>query len=269
MAGARHPLLEGVELDVAYRGSADPQTLDVAIDLAGPAELPLAPWAVGAFVACVNRGLAGSTDFAPGAGHATLDAGPTGEGTPDPAELGPRYAFRLTVAGVAPVFLRVFVEHLAGAGHPHALRSVSIVGSLPPDGTRRSVRERELAGWLSNPDAYPARWPEPGFRVLRSHLPRGAAVRVTLAGEVAPFVDELEATISTWQTALLGYPDARRRGRGVAEPHASFARTRSALHAKLGLFDHARDPAEAALVNALARFHVKSAPVAELAIAMP
>ncbi|MBX3231408.1 MAG: hypothetical protein KIT84_10720 [Labilithrix sp.] len=270
MAIAVHPRLAGVGFDVAYRGSTEPQTLDVVLELTGPAELPLAPWAVGGFVACVNRGLAGSSDFAPSMGRAALEAGPTGEGDPAPDELGPRYAFRLLVAGVAPVFLRVFVEHLAGCAHPSELKTISIVGSLPPDGTRLSVRDRELEGWLTEPSAYPRAWPEPGFRVETRSIPRGATIEVSLEkGELAPFATELEETISTWQTALLGYPNAKRQGRGASEPHASFARTRTSLHAKLGLFDHARGPAQAALVNALTRFHTTVARIAEVAISMP
>ena len=258
-----HPHLAGVSLDVAYRGSAEPQTLDIGIELAGEAELPLAPWAIGRFVAAINRGLAGSADFAPASGRAVLEADA-------PKPLGPSYTFRLEVTGVSPIFLRVLVEKLAGCGHPHALEAISIVGSLPPDGTRLSVRDRELRGWLAEPGAYPLVWPEPGFDVETRPAPRGASVKVALAqSNVDEVGEELEATISTWHSVLLGYGDARRRGRGVSEPHATFARTRRDLFAKIGLFDHDRGPARAALVNTLARFHVAIAPLAAVTIAMP
>lgn len=261
--------LADTNFDVAYRASADAQTLDIVLEYAGPAELPLAPWAVGTFVACANRGLAGSTDFAPSAGRAAFEAGPTGQGDATPEELGPRYAFRLVVAGVAPIFLRVLVEQLATAGHPHALRSISIVGSLLPDGGPLSIRERELQGWLEEAKAYPKAWPEPGFLVTTKPVPRGATIKVTLAGELDSVATELEDTISTWQSALLGYRDLARTGRGVMAPTATFARTRTSLHAKLDLFDHDRGPAQAALVNALSRFHTTVARITDVAIAMP
>jgi hypothetical protein len=265
-----HPLLTGVAFDVAYRASKDPQTLDIVLELSGPSELPLAPWAIGGFVACVNRGLAGSSDFAPAAGRAMFESGPTGLGEAAPNELGPKYEFKVSVAGVSPLFLRVLVEQLAGCGHPNRLKSVSIVGSLPSDGSELSLRERQLTGWLDEPASYPRVWPAPGFRVETKSIPRGATISVQLAkGEIDPVATELEETISTWQTALLGYGNAAKKGRGVAAPHASFARTRSSLHAKLELFDHDRGPAHAALVNALARFHVAVAPLATVTLAMP
>lgn len=266
-----HPHLDGLLLDVAYRGSTEPQILDVGVELAGPAELPLAPWAIGSLVDCINRGLAGGSEFAPVQGRAKLEAGPTGqEARPGPGELGPKYAFRLAVAGMSPRFVRVFADHLAASGHPHALLSLSIVGSLPVDRSPLSVREDLLARWLDDPNAYPAAFREPGFRVVLKSVPRGATVRVRLAGgrmdDVAP---ELEETFSAWQSAVLTYPNARQNGRGVMAPHASFARSRTELFAKVSLFDHAREPARAALVNALARFHAEIAPLAAVEVAMP
>lgn len=266
-----HPHLDGVLLDVAYRGSAEPQTLDIGVKLAGPAEVPLAPWAIGSLVDCINRGLAGGSDFAPSHGWAKLEAGPTGEGpSPSPDELGPEYAFRLTVAGMSPRFVRVFAEQLAASGRPHALRTLSIVGSLPTDGSPLSVREDLLATWLEDPDVYPGAWSEPGFPVVTKSIPRGAMVRVALAGgRMDDVASELEATFSAWQNAVLSYPSLQGRGRGVMAPHGSFARTRTELYAKLSLFDHAREPARAALVNALARFHAMVAPLSSVEIATP
>ncbi|MBX3222290.1 MAG: hypothetical protein KF795_17355 [Labilithrix sp.] len=266
-----HPHLDGVLLDVAYRGSVEPQILDVGVKLGGPAEVPLAPWAIGALVECVNRGLAGGSDFAPEEGHAMLEAGPTGEGaTPAPGELGPDYAFRLSVAGMSPRFVRVIAEHLAASGHPHPVRALSIVGSLPTDGSALSVRENLLAGWLDDPAAYPGVCREPGFPVVTRSIPRGATMRVTLAGgRMDDVARELEETFSAWQSAVLTYPNARQEGRGVMDPHGSFARTRTELYAKVSLFDHAREPARAALINALARFHRVVAPLSSVEIAMP
>jgi hypothetical protein len=95
-------------------------------------------------------------------------------------------------------------------------------------------------------------------------------MRVKLAsGEIDTVAPTLEETFSAWQCAVLTYPNAKHDGRGVMDPHGSFARTRTELLAKVGLFDHARCPAGAALVNALARFHARVAPIACVKIAMP
>jgi hypothetical protein len=267
---AIHPHLDGITLDVAYRGSLSPQTVDVGVELAGPAELPLAPWAIGSLVDCINHGLAGGSDFAPNAGSAKLEAGPTGQGPAAPDELGPKYAFRLTVAGVSPRFVRVLVENLAASGHPSAVKTISVVGSLPTDISKLSVRERELADWLDDPNAYPAAWPTPGFAVVTKPIPRGATVNVTLArGDMNQLAPILEETLSAWQSAVLTYPTAALSGRGVMDPHAAFARTRTELRAKVSLFDHVRGPARAALINALTWFHETIAPLARVEIAMP
>ncbi len=260
---------DAIGLDIAYRASASPQLVDIAVELAEPAEVPLVPWTIGELAACIRRGLAGGAEFSPAAGSATLEAGPTGEGEPGPGELGPRYAFRLSVVGVSPRFLRVIVEQLASCGGSSRVRSISIVGALPPDGSALSVRDGEIRGWLADPTAYPKAWGDPGFSVARRSIPRGATLHVVLARPDEVAFTELEETFSAWQSAVLAYPNAARSGRGLMDPHGVFARGRSDFHAKVGLFDHSRGPAGDALVNALARFHATVAPLASATIAMP
>jgi hypothetical protein len=265
-----HPHLDQVALDIAYRGSPEPQVLDIRVKLGGPAELPLAAWAIGTLVECINRGLAGGADFAPSSGRARLESGPTGEGPAAAGELGPEIAFRLDVAGVSPRFLRTVVEYLAASGRPHPLLGLTIVGTLPPDGSPLSVRDVQLARWLDEPDTYPSAWSAPGFGVTTKSTPRGAAVRVRLASATTDDVaGELEETFSAWQSAVLTYPNAKRSARGVMDPHGSFARTRTDFIAKVSLFDHAREPARAALLNALTCFHERVTRIADVEIAMP
>lgn len=265
-----HPHLDGVALDIAYRASDAPQIVDVRVALDGEAAVPLGPWAISSLVRCVNRGLAGGADFAPWAGAAKIEAGPTGEGEPAPGELGPTWAWRLSLAGVSSRFLRVLVENLAASGRPSRVRSISIVGTLPPDGSPLSARDRDVAAWLEDADAYPGAWSNPGFAVSTRSIPRGATMRVTLAGKTTDEVGgELEELFSAWQDAVLTYPNAARTTRGVMDPHATFARSRVEVFAKVGLFDHAREAPRAALLNALARFHATTAKIAQVEIAMP
>ncbi len=262
-------------LDIAYRGSEAPQSLEVRVKTRGTAELPLAAWGIGTLVECINRGLAGGAEFAPSQGYARLLAGPTGEGAEAhgggaEAERGPDLRFQLEVAGVSPKFIRTVVEYLAPSGHPHALVSLTVVGGLALDGTRLSVRDPEIERWLTDPDVRPEAWARPGFRVIPTIAPRGAAVRVRLLGaRAADVAAELERTISAWQSAVLTYPNLARDGRGLMDAQCTFARTRTDVLARVSLFDHASAPARDALVNALAWFHERIAPIAEVEIAMP
>jgi hypothetical protein len=263
-------LVDPATLDIAYRGSEAPQALEIRLRLPGTAELPLAAWAVGTLVECVNRGLAGGAEFAPGRGFARLVAGPTGEGPEVPGELGPELRFQLEVAGVSPRFIRTIVEYLAPTGHPHAALVLTVVGGLAPDGTRLSVRGVELARWLDDPALHPEAWSAPGFRVTPKVAPRGASVRVRLQRALtAEVAIELERTISAWQSAVLTYPNLAGDDRGLMDPHCTFARTRTDLLARVSLFDHATAPTRDQLVNALAWFHERVAPIAEVEIAMP
>lgn len=258
---ALHPFLDSIQLDVAYRGSLESQMLDVVVKTDGAPELPLAQWAIESLVSCINRGLAGGAEFAPTEGQAVLEK----------AESLPNVqSFRMVLRAVSPRFMRVIVEHLAASAHPHRVTSISIFGSLPTDATPLSVREPQVVAWLADAEAYPRAFPNPPFRVTMKHIPRGATLKVMVAGgrleEVAP---ALEEAFSAWQTAVLTYPTLAKQGRGFAAPHATFARTRTELFAKLALFDHTREPARNALVNALARFHATVAPIAAVEIATP
>ena len=262
---ALHPFLEAIQLDVAYRGSLESQTLDVVVKTDGPPELPLAQWAIESVVSCINRGLAGGAEFDPSQGQALLERAEPG------STLQPNVqSFRMVVRAMSPRFVRVIVEHLAASAHPNRVTSISVFGTLPTDVTPLSCREPQVMAWLDDADAYPRAFPNPPFQVTLKHIPRGATMKVTVAGgrleEVAP---ALEETFSAWQTAVLTYPTLGKKGRGVSAPHASFARTRTELFAKLSLFDHTRAPARDALVNALMRFHATVAPIASVEIATP
>lgn len=257
---AIHPLLDGVTLDVAYRGALESQLVDVQVQTSGAPELPLAQWAVESLVTCINRGLAGGAEFAPHEGQAAIEAADSSAA---------KSAFRLVVRGMSPRFVRVIVEHLAASAHPHRVTAIAIIGALPTDGTALSVRETQLAAWLDDADAYPKAYPNAPFRVTTRHIPRGATLKVTLAGNLDELAAELEETFSSWQTAVLTYPTLAKTGRGVSAPHAQFARTRTELMAKLALFDHHREPARHALINALTRFHTTVAPIASVELATP
>jgi hypothetical protein len=260
-----------IALDVAYHASPDPQLLDVHAVYAGEAELPLAAWAIGTLVECANRGLGGGAELAPTAGAAKLLSGPSGEGAPAPGECGPDLRWQLEVKGLSPRFLRCFVEYLATSGRPHALMSLSMVGSAKPStDARMTIRDGGLRRWLEDPVAYPEAWATPGFTLARSTAPRGATVSVELArAPTKEIALELQRTISAWQSAILTMPNLPKKTRGFMEPQCRFAETRTSIVARAELFDHARAPATASLSNALAWFHAKVSPIARAEVALP
>jgi hypothetical protein len=268
MVGAR---THDIALDVAYHASPEPQLLDVHAVYAGEAELPLAAWAIGTLVECVTRGLGGGAELAPSAGSAKIISGPTGEGAPAPGEIGPDLRWQLEVTAMSPRFLRAFVEYLATSGRPHALVSLSIVGTAKPStDARMTVRDAGLRRWLDDPIAYAEAWPTPGFNLTRAIAPRGATVSVELARAPSKEISmELQRTISAWQSAILTMPNLTKKARGFMDPQCRFAETRTSIVARAELFDHARVPSTAALSNALAWFHTKVAPIAKAEIALP
>lgn len=251
-------------LGVAYRASAAPQDLSVVVETAGPAAVPVAPTLMRDIVAAILAGAAGGAEFHPmtGACEIIQDC---------PAPAGPRYAWTLRVAGVTPLFLRVMVEMLRGAGWDQVATSMAIVGSLPLDSSPSSVREPAVRAWLDDPDAYPAAWLEVPFRLL-DHSASGASLRVALTAAVTPEVrGAFELLAVEWLNAVSTYVDAD--GDYVplefdAKVLPAFGRSRTELRAAFQRFRHTRPPARAALVNMLIRFHHAVAPIAEAEIGL-
>lgn len=116
-------------LSVLYRASPAPQELTVDIRTAGMPAEGVANWYFQALIDTINAGGAGSAIFSPSQGFAELLAGPR----VDADALRPDHHAVLRVAGVAPIFLRTFVEELRNAGMQQPVTSLSIVGALPVD----------------------------------------------------------------------------------------------------------------------------------------
>jgi hypothetical protein len=143
--------LEFVEksLSVSYRGSLEPQTLDISADVPWPLHDmfgDMGPLCVQYFILQVNRGLFGGTEFAPTDGKAELLEGPKPKRVPPQVS---DYHWVIQLSGVTPVALRVLIEELRMApGRIIPLNGLTLRGSLQLDNSELSVREGEVAAWL-------------------------------------------------------------------------------------------------------------------------
>lgn len=251
------------DLRVAYRGSLEPQIvgLDVSLNSADPEGI--APIVVEGLIHQINAGGAGGAEFAPEFGEASLLAGPSD--IDEPGAEGPDFHWEIQVTAVSPRFLRTIVEAMTSASATAAVRSMGITGSLPLDVSSLSVRQEEVKAWLDDSAAYLGAWGNPGFPVLSAASPRGATVRVRLAGELT---DEhyvsLTDLLTSWYGAVQFYADIRGTALGAMQPDVHLGRTRRELRAGKLFFDHIAGPTRAMLVNLLSRFHRIRAPIEEV-----
>ena len=138
-------------LSISYRGSPEPQLVQVRFKLSQAAPNGLTPHRVSMFVAHVKLGAYGGAEFAPESGDASLV-----EGSFDvvgPGSRGPDFAWTLRLAGVSPHAWRVFVDL------PSKLfEQCEIVGDLAPSDPATSVVTSQLVAWIQDPKHYPGRW---------------------------------------------------------------------------------------------------------------
>src|SRR5687768_5140682 len=132
----------GGRLRVAYRGSVDPQRVRLDVALAAPDPAARVSFALMSIVEAIGRGAAGGAELEAALGKATWAAGPLP--AHPPAAL-PQLSFEIDVQAVSPLFLRHVVESIAAVAQVTAM---SVVGSLPLDGSALSVREADVVRWL-------------------------------------------------------------------------------------------------------------------------
>ena len=248
-------------LSVAYQASPLPQELEVEVDVAGRPIAPFAHMAMRAVVDAVNDGAAGGAVFPPEASQALRLEGPW----EDEDALGESYRWALRVSGVAPLFLRNMVEELRRAGMNQPVVRMRIAGSLPLDGGPLSAREGDVRAWLDDPRAYLDAWPSPGFPLHRVPRNHDATLRIELARPIDPPLRmALEDLSVKWLNVIRNY-ESRYGGEVIFNPHRmlpSFGQGKAEFRAYFPELPYTREPASAALVNLLARFHAQVARVA-------
>jgi hypothetical protein len=263
-------LLEFVQsaLTVSYRASAEPQVLEIRLSTAALPAMPFGPGEMLAMTRLVQWGAAGGADFSPTKGAAKVVSGsvPTVDKQPLVAT---DYEWEVEVAGVCPLFIRTIVEHLAISGSPHLVKSMSIHGRLPPDGSPLSVTEQDVRKWIEDPAAYPGEWKAP-FEIEDKRIGKGAALRVKLAGAVdANVFTQFGGLVGYWTVAVQKFFDhtATKHGGLTAVPTKKQGPNECSANWKF--FDIVQEPARRTLNNMLVRFHETVAPIAEVTLSLP
>jgi hypothetical protein len=252
---------------VSYRASAEPQELVVEVDASAPPEAPMAHFCARALVEAINEGGAGGADFAPSRGFAERVAGPWDGG---PEAMATSYRWTLRVAGVAPLFMRNFVEELRRAGMGQPITRVLIRGALPLDDGPLSVTERTVRAWLDDSGARLPQWPgPPGFALDTSGTSRGASLRVELAAPASKEIRGLLERLSlVWLNAVRNYTDEDGDEVFFNSPTMLpyFGHGKTEFRARWHELLYDRDPAVAMLASMLMRFHERVAPLREAEI---
>lgn len=246
-------------LTVHYRGSLEPQELEIAVETGGPTQFDTAAIVMEIVSAVVNFGGAGSSVFPPTAGKWEVKKAPLPK-----AKKGPNYKWLVEVAGVAPIYMRTIVEKLRAAGHAAPVKAMRIVGSLPSDRGRNTITEDDVRNWLEDPRAYPEQWVDPGFPLLvRDATNNSVSVTLDVGKPIGPKMnDRLKELFIRWKSATDEYVGVD--GQSVHALHQlfpKFANTKTQFRAAIDSFIHVMVPSRNVLINMLSRFHTETAPI--------
>jgi hypothetical protein len=251
-------------LAVSYRGSDQPQLLEINLEARGKTEIPVPPLSVRSVIWGISNGAAGGAEFAPTVGAASLKKGSID--STDKKAAGPKWSWTIELAGVSPLFMRVLVDLMANTGSINKpAQKLVITGSLPLDTSPLSVREPTVITWLDDFDAYPAAFANPGFPIGFNVIPRGLTVKLELVNEAnAALVEQLTMLFAMWGNVTVLYPNAAREKPmiAVADPMPKVSRKKREVIARWDMFDAYAPPKMAVLTNMLARFHATTSPIA-------
>jgi len=248
-------------LTVAYRASAEPQTLDVHVKCAGKPMEVHAPMHARGIAKAATVGAIGGAEFHPTAGVAKLLSGPLDP----PASEGPEWHYSFEVASMSPRYIRNIVHRMAYAGARTPPVSMSIVGSLAIDDTPMSITERTIAAKIDDPYFFPEAWPKPPFAVqVVAPKPEGVTLKIKVAGSIEPPTKAaMVQLVQSWSNHIALYLDGNGLpGRMVINPKTSNNKTTFTMFYNLFTFEP--KPARDMLVNMLIHFHEKVAPLAEV-----
>lgn len=247
-------------LDVAYRASAETQTL--TLELVCDSEVT--QLGVDDLVDVLRFGGAGGAIFAPRSVSGRLLRG-------DLWASAKRHAFELEVAGMDRLFVRWLIEKLTlSAMAPQKVLSLTIHGSLPLDASPLSIDTEGAKKWLRDPDAFPGQFAEPPFVVRPRRAASARQARMTIAFSRALTKKEYDTFHHAWLTGdtfVAGGLDAA--GLGYA-PKSGARLSRSGVELKIAYsaLDVRPSPALDLWVNILHRFHYDGVPIERFDIAL-
>lgn len=248
------------KLKVSYRGSDKPQKLviDAKYD-----ESVARQGQLDGLVEAVNRlGLGGGEHFHPKAGKLKPLKGDFGYTLKQP--LNPRKVLRaeMQLSGVSPKFIRRIVEGLRVG-----CLEMKIVGELEPDGSPLSCTERDIQKWVPHGDlaSNPGLWEPLELEVEEGVAKKGAEIRIQFADALDPVTCTKKAGLDWRMVALggelAGLLDTEETRAGSVSIMPTLERGRAELAATYRVFNVAREPARALVLNAVTRIHHSVQPV--------
>lgn len=268
------PIVPGLDfvkdnLSVAYRASAEPQSLEIRASLDGWASNASGPLSMLGFEEAMRAGAASGAEFPPTAGHARHVSGPLRPR--DEGARGPDFRWELEVTAISPYFIRNLVTELGTIGVRTKTKSVAISGSLPLDDSVLSVRESQVKGWLEDSTTFMREWHDPGFPLTRTDANRSAAtVRLWFQRDLdAKLLDDVVTTLQMWRNLVIFHPNPSLSGLGTGTIGPRSARKRREFVTTYDPFNYLRPPTEALLVNMLSYFNAKVEPLDAAEISLP
>jgi hypothetical protein len=179
----------------------------------------------------------------------------------------------LRVVCVSHRYIRVMVEKLALAGAQVSVAEMQIEGSRPLESPTTSVTERGIDAWIDDPTTYPGAWPHPEIPIEVVSSEHGVTVDVELAQAPSSEIrDRLETKLVGWPGDVATYLDEQGHNVDLLGDFnkrvPSFGGKKRVVTAYYEHIANTREPSRAALVNMLACFNKKIAPIARVRIAM-
>jgi hypothetical protein len=254
-------------LQVAYRASPEPQKLRIRVELERKRTDDRAGHHVDGLLFNVEHGIAGGPAFHPAKCSIKLLSGPRKK--TDKGIAGPKFEWKLEVAGIAPKYTRSIVEHFATIGGMVSVVRMAIEGSLAADESASTVTTAKVKKWLSDPTEFVDAWPEPPFEIKETKAKKTAAVRVVLASPITPAQKtELDALRQAFDGEHIFYRTSKDE---LANIWGDVKTAYQGAEMKFGYdkFQVAAGPPRNAMINLVTRFHERVAKVAALELALP
>lgn len=229
-------------LSVMYRGSLQPQQVAISIEIDPAYRKPKADTLY--WISVISEsGMIGGADFPPEAGsiRAIEDFG---EGS------GSRRSGVIEVTAMSPWFVRNIANYLVRSAE---VRSMTIDGTLAPDGGPLSVDTAAMRRWMKNrTDAYVGRWPELGFDLIEISTPGKLSLKLGLRENVTrDHIETLELALANWGSSLRYYPSRNKKSSGTMQVDQKIARTKREIRAGKSRFDFVPGPSANLLLNGL------------------
>jgi hypothetical protein len=253
------------KLEIAYRASAEPQTLVIEMTYRVVIHNGMPEAQMRQVVKHLSLGVAGGVEFAPKQSSGTIKSGPLAKSSPGGESA--KYRWTIDVRGMSPRYLRHIVSRMRLAGGPEIARSMTIRGALAPRaGDAASVHTEDIDAWMADDLAWAGAFPRPGFAVEDVVLPKGMTVRLVPAKPPAPnFEAALSELMLEWLDAVVVMPSVTQGM--LSRPQVKNGKKDVTI--KLPAFPLVTQPARDHLVNFLVHVHDEICPLVSVEFGFP